>query len=284
MSAEAHEKQSDSPSGFLGKSLGYQTIWQVQHAQIKPPAFKLLLLNIAIHVNSETGLAFPSIGLLAVECSLSLSHTKRLLRVAKDTGILVLASQGGGRSSNRYRFDLDVLSKGFSASDNLIPAAVLNGLRMSMAKTSSAMIPAQGAAVTLPALEPPACSTMSNEPHGPQRPQSLGGGGRPTPAGSASPPPWVVPDLPAELDPHLFAQLVEMGAQKQPRVDALAKEAFELVVAGQDINALATNTIKLGFKSWCKPPRANSHKPRGAAHKPPLPETDNPTAKQWGGY
>jgi hypothetical protein len=284
MSAEAHEKQSDRTTGFLGKSLGYQTIWHVQQAQIKPPALKLLLLNIAIHVNSETGLAFPSIGLLAVECSLSLSHTKRLLKIARDAEILVVASHGGGKSSNRYRFNLEVLLRGYTAPADSIPEAVLKELRTSLAKTSSAMIPAQGAAVTLPALEPPACSTMSKEPHGPQRPQSLGGGGRPTPAGSASPPPWVVPELPPELDPHLFAQLVGMGSHKQPRIDALAKEAFELVAAGQDINALATNTLKLDLKSWCKPPRANSHKQRGAGHKPPSPETDNPTAKQWGGY
>lgn len=277
--------QRSLPENFATRSLGYQTIWHVQLAQIKPPALKLLLLNIAIHVNSETGLAFPGIGLLAVECSLSLSHTKRLLRIAKDTRILVVASQGGGRSSNRYRFDLDVLSKGYSVPDNSIPDDVLKGLRASMAEPSSALDPVQGDAVSQSMVEPSAGSPMSTEPHRPQRPQSLGEGGRTTPAGSASPPPWVVPVLPKQLEEHLFTQLVEMGPQKQPRVNALAKEAFELVAVGQDINALASLTIKLGLKSWCKPPKTSSHKQSGTEKNPPLSEMDNQTGTpKWGGY
>jgi hypothetical protein len=63
----------------------------------------------------------------------------------------------------------------------------------------------------------------------------------------------VVPALPAQLDPSLFAQLVEMGLEKQSRVDLLAQEAFHWDAAGHDLNALATDTIKRGFKSWCKP-------------------------------
>jgi len=95
----------------------------------------------------------------------------------------------------------------------------------------------------------------------------------------------VVPVLPKQLDVHLFTQLVEMGPQKQPRVDALAKEAFERVAAGEDVNALASNTIKLGLKSWGKPPKASSHKQSGAEHNPPLSEMGNPTDRQqWGGY
>lgn len=285
MSEDVRGEQGERLTGFAVKSLGYQTIWHVQHAQIKPPALKLLLLNIAIHVNSETGLAFPGIRLLAVECSLSLSHTKRLLRIAKDTGILVVASQGGGRSSNRYRFDLDVLSKGFSAPNESIPEDVLKGLRASMAEPGLALVPVQGGAVSRPMVEASAGSPKSTEPHRPQRPQSLGEGGRTTPAGSASPPPWVVPALPPELDPHLFKQLVEMGPQKQPRIEALAKEAFERVAAGQDINSLASQTIKLGFKSWCKPPKASSRKLSGIEHNSPLSKMCNQTdTERYGGY
>jgi hypothetical protein len=270
---------------LAGKSLGYQTIWHVQHALIKPPALKLLLLNIAIHVNSETGVAFPGLHLLAKECSLSLSHTKRLLRQAKDAGILAVVSQGGGRTSNRYQFDLDALANYVSEPDSPIRAEVVVRLRESMAEPGSTMNPVQGGAGSQSTREPAAGSPMSTKPQRPQRPQSLGEGGKTTPSGSASPPPWVVPALPVELDMHLFSQLVEMGPQRQPRVDALAKEAFERVAAGQDINAIATETIKLGLKSWCKPPKASSQQQHGSVRNPPLSEMGNQKdTERWGGY
>ena len=235
-----------------GKSLGFQTIWSVQNANIKPPALKLLLLNIGVHVGSQTGVAYPGVHLLAKECSLSVSHTKRLLRIAKGAGILEVVSQGGGRSSNRYRFNLPALAAYTSEPDSPIPVAVIERLRGSMGEPGSTMNPVQGEAGSQFDHEPAAGSSMSTEPQRPQRPQSLGEGGRTTPSGSASPPPWVVPALPAQLDPNLFSQLVEMGSQRQPRVDVLAKAAFELDAAGHDLNALATQTLGLGLKSWCK--------------------------------
>jgi hypothetical protein len=236
-----------------GKSLGYQTIWSVQDANIKPPALKLLLLNIAVHVSSQTGVAYPGVHLLAKECSLSLSHTKRLLRIAKGAGILEVVSQGGGRSSNRYRFNLPALAAYTSEPDSLIPSAVIERLRGSMGEPGSTMNPVQEGAGSQLDHEPAAGSSMNTEPQRPQRPQSLGEGGRTTPSGSASPPPWVVPALPSQLDPNLFTQLVEMGPAKQSRVNLLAQEAFMRDAAGHDLNALATDTIKRGFKSWCKP-------------------------------
>lgn len=268
-----------------GKSLGYQTIWSVQDANIKPPALKLLLLNIAVHVNSQTGVAYPGVHLLAKECSLSVSHTKRLLRIAKDSGILEVVSQGGGRSSNRYQFNLPALAAYTSEPDSLIPPAVIERLRGSMGEPGSTRNPVQGGVGSQLNNEPAAGSPMSTEPQRPQRPQSLGEGGRTTPSGSASPPPWVVPALPAQLDPNLFGQLVEMGLQKQSRVDLLAQEAFHWDAAGHDLNALATDTIKRGFKSWCKPPTAtqkgHSHPNRQSA-KSKIENLANPTG--WGGY
>ena len=91
--------------------------------------------------------------------------------------------------------------------------------------------------------------------------------------------------MPKQLDVHLFTQLVEMGPQKQPRVDALAKEAFERVAAGEDVNALASNTIKLGLKSWGKPPKATQ---KGHSHPNPIPaksKIEKPAdPARWGGY
>jgi hypothetical protein len=268
-----------------GKSLGYQTIRSVQDTDIKPPALKLLLLNIAIHVNSQTGVAFPGVLRLAKECSLSLSHTKRLLKIAKDSGILEVVSQGGGRSSNRYRFNLPALAAYTSGPDSPISVAVIERLRGSKGEPGSTMNPVQGGAGSQRDHEPAAGSSMSTEPQRPQRPQSLGEEGRTTPSGSASPPPWVVPALPAQLDLSLFTQLVEMGPEKQPRVNQLALEAFKLDAAGHDLNALATDTIKRGFKSWCKPPTATQ---KGHSHQNPKPAKSkienpvNPTG--WGGY
>ena len=158
-----------------------------------------------------------------------------------------------------------------------------------MAEPGSPMNPVQGGAGSQSTREPAAGSPMSTKPQRPQRPQSLGEGGRTTPSGSASPPPWVVPALPVQLDPNLFAQLVEMGSQKQPRVDVLAKAAFELDAAGHDLNALVTQTLGLGFKSWCKPPTAtkkgHSHSHSHPNTKPAKSKNENPANPNgWGGY
>jgi len=258
---------SEPPEGGLGppnrpvaratdmpvRSLGYRTIHSVQRALIKPPALKLLLLNIAIHVNSDTGVAYPGLGRLAKECSLSVSHTKRLLRLAKEAGVVAVVSQGGGRTSNRYQFDLNALTKYVSETDSPIREDVVARLRESMAEPGSSMNPVQGGAGRQFLREPPAGSPMSTKPQRPQRPQSLGEGGRTTPSGSASPPPWVVPELPVQLDLQIFTDLVETGPRTQPRVDALGRKAFELVSAGHDANALAVQAIEKGWRTFSKP-------------------------------
>ena len=267
------------------KSLGFRTINSVQRALIKPPALKLLLLNMAIHVNSNTGVAYPGLHRLATECSLSFSHTKRLLRIAKEAGILSVVLQGGGHSSNRYQFDLDALTKYIPEPALPIPAHVVERLREPMAEPGSPMNPVQGRVGCQSTREPAAGSPMSTKPQRPQRPQSLGEGGRTTPSGSASPPPRVVPALPEQLDVNLFTQLVEMGPRKQARIDLLAQEAFDLDATGHDLNALATTTLKRGYKSWCKPPTVTQKE-----HSHPTPKTakskiENPANPNgWGGY
>lgn len=281
----APNAERDRPKPDIsGKSLGFQTIWSVQEANIKPPALKLLLLNIAIHVNSVTGVAFPGLHRLARASSLSLSHTKRLLKIAKDTGILEVVSQGGGRSSNRYRFNLPALAAYTSEPDSPIPVAVIERLRGSMGEPGSTMNPVQGGAGSQLDHEPAAGSSMSTEPQEPQRPQSLGGGGRTTPSGSAPPPPWVVPALPAQLDLNLFTQLVEMGPEKQSRVNLLAQEAFMWDAAGHDLNALAIDTIKRGFKSWCKPSIATPNEHLRPKQGLPRPHASNTKTASGGSF
>ena len=258
-------------SDIPGRSLGYRTMNSVQRALIKPPALKLLLLNIAIHVNSDTGVAYPGLGRLAKECSLSLSHTKRLLRLAKEAGIISVVSQGGGRTSNRYQFDLDALAKYVSETDSPIREDVVARLRESVAEPGSSMNPVQGGAGSLSTREPAAGSPMSTKPQRPQRPQSLGEGGRTTPSGSASPPPWVVPELPVEVNLQIFTNLVKAGPRTQTRVDALARKAIELVSAGQDANALAVQAIEKGWRTFSKPDQ--KPKKQKSLHQQSPPET-----------
>jgi len=268
-----------------GRSLGYRTIHSVQRALIKPPALKLLLLNIAIHVNSDTGVAYPGLSLLTKECSLSVSHIKRLLRLAKEAGIITVVSQGGGHTSNRYQFDLDALAKYVAEPDSPIRTEVVARLRESVAEPSSAMNPVQGRAGSQFNREPAAGSPMSTKPQRPQRPQSLGEGGRTTPSGSASPPPWVVPELPVEIDFQIFTNLVEAGPRTQPRVDALARRAIELVSAGHDANALAVQAIEKGWRTFSKPDR--KPKKQKSLHQQNPPETEGqkqPVGARWGGY
>lgn len=280
-----HTERDRPKPDISRKSLGFQTIWSVQEANIKHPALKLLLLNIAIHVNSGSGVAFPGLHRLARASSLSLSHTKRLLKIAKDAGILEVVSQGGGRSSNRYRFSLPALAAYRFERDLPIPEAVIERLRGSTGEPGSTINPVQGGAGSQLNHEPAAGSSMSTEPQRPQRPQSLGEGGRATLSGSASPPPWVVPALPAQLDLNLFTQLVEMGPEKQSRVNLLAQEALKWDAAGHDLNALAIDTIKRGYKSWAKPQAATQ---KGHSHPNPKPansKIENPAnTTGWGGY
>jgi hypothetical protein len=266
-----------------GRSLGYRTMNSVQRALVKPPALKLLLLNIAIHVNSDTGVAYPGLGLLAKECSLSVSHTKRLLRLAKEAGIVAVVSQGGGHTSNRYQFDLDALAKYVAEPDSPIRTEVVARLRESVAEPSSAMNPVQGRAGSQFIREPAAGSPMSTKPQRPQRPQSLGEGGRTTPSGSASPPPWVVPELPLEIELQIFTNLVEVGPRTQQRVDALARKAIELVSAGHDANALAVQAIEKGWKTFSKPD--SKPKKQKSLHQQSPPETEaqnSPGRVGWG--
>ena len=268
-----------------GRSLGYRTMNSVQRVLIKPPALKLLLLNIAIHVNSDTGVAYPGLGLLAKECSLSLSHTKRLLRLAKEAGILTVVSQGGGHISNRYQFDLDALAKYVAEPDSPIRTEVVARLRESVAKPGSAMNTVQGGAGSQFIREPAASSPMSTKPQRPQRPQSLGEGGRTTPSGSASPPPWVVPELPVQLGMQIFIKLVEMGPPTQHRIDALAQKAIELVSAGHDANALAVQAIEKGWKTFSKPHSKPTKQKSLHQQSPPETETQKqPGGAGWGGY
>lgn len=102
------------PSDWMQWRARVQT---VQQAPIQPPVLKLLLLNLAVHSNAKSGLAWPSLATLAHECSVSHSHAKRTVKAAKDAGLISVAqsSTGGGRNSTvRYRLELEAIARGFT--------------------------------------------------------------------------------------------------------------------------------------------------------------------------
>jgi len=95
----------------------------------------------------------------------------------------------------------------------------------------------------------------------------------------------VVPELPVQLDFQIFTNLVEVGPRTQPRVDALARKAIELVSAGHDANALAVQAIEKGWKTFSKPD--SKPKKQKSLHQQSPPETEaqkQPGGAGWGGY
>jgi len=95
----------------------------------------------------------------------------------------------------------------------------------------------------------------------------------------------VVPELPVEIDFQIFTNLVEAGPRTQPRVDALARRAIELVSAGHDANALAVQAIEKGWRTFSKPDR--KPKKQKSLHQQNPPETEGqkqPVGARWGGY
>lgn len=71
---------------------------------------KLLLFQLAWHVNSESGLCNPSLATLAAETGLGLSTIKRALAGLQEQGLIVWESSAkqGKRFSNRYRLNLTI--------------------------------------------------------------------------------------------------------------------------------------------------------------------------------
>lgn len=90
----------------------YDAMQAVMRAAIQPAANKLVALVLATHANKETGHAWPSLGTLAAECSLSRSQIKRVLSHLLEIGALMVvkASAGGAQKATTvYAFDLDCL-------------------------------------------------------------------------------------------------------------------------------------------------------------------------------
>ncbi len=82
-------------------------------ADIAPCAAKCVALVMAWHCNADTGHAWPSMGTLARECSMSERHAKRAVAALKKAGVLLVvkASAGGAhRSTTIYAFNGDRLA------------------------------------------------------------------------------------------------------------------------------------------------------------------------------
>ena len=71
----------------------------------------------------------------------------------------------------------------------------------------------------------------------------------------------------------------------QPRVDALARKAIELVAAGHDANALAVQAIEMGWRSYSKPHSKPTKQKTLHQQNPSLTEAQTqPGRVNWGGY
>lgn len=249
-------KYFKQPTNWETLSLGYKTKWLVQRTFIHPPALKLLAVNLADHVDSKTGHAWPSIALLAIECSVTTTHIKRLLSQAKLLSLIEVVSQGGGATSTRYRFPLQQLGLSYRApSGKSISEGVVKNLRVGQDVPGTSMYPVHGCTPTGYMDVPPPGTPMCHEPPEPQNP-SFGREGAVLPSDRASPvlgrP---VQEIPAVLRHELFEALVANGTRTPTRISALIEKANELVQAGHDINAMAQQALEAGWKRWPLPPR-----------------------------
>ena len=87
----------------------YMTALAMQQKKLKP-ATKIVLYWIADHHNSETGLCFPSIGILSEECDLDRSTVIRHIDLLERAGLLMRVHRkrnNGSSTSNGYQLLLE---------------------------------------------------------------------------------------------------------------------------------------------------------------------------------
>ena len=87
----------------------YMTALAMQQKKLKP-ATKIVLYWIADHHNSETGLCFPSIGILSEECDLDRSTVIRHIDFLERAGLLMRVHRkrnNGSSTSNGYQLVLE---------------------------------------------------------------------------------------------------------------------------------------------------------------------------------
>jgi hypothetical protein len=239
--ATKHFKQ---PTNWETLSLGYKTKWLVQRTSIHPPALKLLAVNLADHVDSKTGHAWPSIALLAIECSVTTTHIKRLLNQAKSLNLIEVVSKGGGATSTRYRFPFQQLGLSYHApSGKSISEGVVKKLRGGHDVPGTSMYPVHGCAPTRHMDVPPLGTPMCHKPHEPQNP-SFGGEGLDLPSGRASPSLSPVPGIPEYVNGEVW---VELMAEQRKKLDPLEilKQAKRYHDAGATNTAIAAGLDNL---------------------------------------
>ena len=87
----------------------YMTALAMQQKGLKP-ATKVVLYWLADHHNSETGLCFPSLGILAEECDLDRSTVIRHIAILEGKGLLMRVHRkrnNGSSTSNGYQLLLE---------------------------------------------------------------------------------------------------------------------------------------------------------------------------------
>lgn len=205
-----------------------KTLTAIQCADIHPPVLCLVLLNLAIHANAKTKLTFPSVATLAHDCGMSLAATKRALKIAKNAGLIVAADgpRGGNRTNTvRYRIDVEVVSRGFTAE----PGSPMNQVHLDALRGLTD--------------EPPPRSPMSYEEvlkTGEEKPP---GGGASFGSGFAGP-----KGVPPELWNEWLATRSRKPTAAQVRL--LVEKGEALAVQGRNLTALVEQAMRLGLRDW----------------------------------
>lgn len=83
--------------------------WAVE-AKGLPPASKVILIQLALYHNEETGLCSPSVSKLAADCEVSLPSVYNHLRKLEQRGFLTRQRQPNGygkMGANQYELHFD---------------------------------------------------------------------------------------------------------------------------------------------------------------------------------
>jgi len=91
------------------KATGFRRIGAVLESQL-PSRLRMVMIAVAYHVNDKTGVAFPSLGLLARESGTSRETAKRACRRLREWGILLIAEPARQHRPPSYVIDYEALA------------------------------------------------------------------------------------------------------------------------------------------------------------------------------
>lgn len=82
----------------------------VRHAQVKPSGRKFVLLALAMYANHDGTNAYPAIGTLARDCSMSPKQVRRHMQALEGQGLIVSTAPARPGRGATYRLDFAALA------------------------------------------------------------------------------------------------------------------------------------------------------------------------------